>query len=220
MKSDELKIAKMLATIRAHEEYTKDEFPGISISEKILKAMSKVPREPFVPSNIAQYAYDDSPLSIGYGQTISQPYIVALMLELLKPTADAKVLEIGTGSGYNAAVLSKLVKDVFTIEVVPDLLKKAEKVFSNLSITNIKSKCDDGNLGWYEYAPFDGIIVTAYAESIPPKLIEQLKIGGRMIIPLEKNDYSQKLSIIKKQSNAKLEEIETIEVRFVPLIKN
>jgi len=169
--------------------------------EKILAVMEKVPRHRFVPANLAANAYDDRPLPIGYGQTISQPYIVALMTQELKVDKDDKVLEIGTGSGYQAAVLAELVKEVYTIEIVEPLAKSAEDRLKREGYNNIQVKNADGYFGWKEKSPFDAIIITAAANHIPPPLIEQLKEHGRLIIPLGSTREFQTLTLVTKKGN-------------------
>lgn len=181
---------------------------------RVLEAMRKVPRHLFVPPSELEHAYIDSPLPIGNGQTISQPYIVALMTELLQLKGDEKVLEIGTGSGYQAAILTELCKEVYTIEIIEDLAKRAAATLNTLGYKNIKIKIGDGYQGWKEYAPFDGIIVTAAPDEIPPPLLEQLKEGGRLVIPL--GEYFQELYLITKE-NGKIKKKSIIPVRFVPM---
>lgn len=209
----------MLDTIRNHSNYTIDEFPSISIPERILHAISQIPREEFVPDSQKPFAYEDTPLRIGFGQTISQPFIVALMIALLDPKPTDRILEIGTGSGYNSAVLSKLVNHLYSVEIIPELLENAKIALKNQGISNITLKNDDGNYGWQEYAPFDGIIVTAAAPNLPEHLVGQLKVGSKMIVPIEKQACSQILSIIEKTDNNEIKEIETIGVMFVPLVR-
>lgn len=184
--------------------------------KKVIAALLKVPRHRFVPSEYKNSAYIDSPLPIGYNQTISQPYIVALMTELLQLRGDEKVLEIGTGSGYQAAILAELTKEVYTIEILEPLVREAETRLMNLGYQNIKVKCGDGFLGWEEFAPFDAIIVTCAPLEIPPRLIEQLREKGRMIIPVGKRFQELKL-IIKEEGKATVKDI--IPVRFVPMIR-
>lgn len=181
---------------------------------RVLAAMRKVPRHLFVPSSEVEHAYIDAPLPIGNGQTISQPYIVALMTELLQLKGDEKVLEIGTGSGYQAAILAELCKEVYTIEIIEDLAKRAATTLITLGYKNIKVKIGDGYQGWKEYAPFDGVIVTAAPDEVPPPLIEQLKEGGRLVIPL--GEYFQELYLITKE-NGKIKKKSIIPVRFVPM---
>lgn len=151
---------------------------------RVLEAILKVPRHLFVPKELIHEAYVDAPLPIGEGQTISQPYIVALMTEALELDENSKVLEIGTGSGYQAAILAEIAKEVYTVERIPSLKEKARKVLDALGYENIKFKVGDGTEGWPEYAPYDAIIVTAGAPEIPKPLVEQLKVGGRLVIPV------------------------------------
>lgn len=181
----------------------------------VLKAMQMVPRHLFVPKSERKNAYDDNPLPIGYDQTISQPYIVAFMTEMLSLDGDEKVLEIGTGSGYQAAVLGEIVKMVCTIEIVPELCQKADVILSEQGYSNIKAKCGDGYEGWPEFAPFDAIMLTAAPTKIPQPLVDQLKIGGRMILPIGK--FYQELILLKKQPNGQLKKEKLIPVRFVPM---
>jgi protein-L-isoaspartate(D-aspartate) O-methyltransferase len=181
---------------------------------RVLNALLKVERHRFVPEKYLDSAYSDQPLPIGEGQTISQPYIVALMTELLELKGNEKVLEIGTGSGYQAAILSELAKEVYTIEIVEALASMAKKRLSELDYQNVKVKAGDGYLGWPEAAPFDAIIVTAAPDHIPKPLIEQLKEGGRMVVPV--GSYAQELKKIVKRSG-KMETTNIIPVVFVPM---
>lgn len=190
------------------------EYRGIS-NQLTLKAMTKVPRHKFVPPSLVNRAYDDSPLPIGYGQTISQPYIVAYMTAAIDPKPEYNVLEIGTGSGYQAAVLSEIVGEVYTIEIITGLYETASKRLRDLGYKNVTCKNADGYYGWKEYAPFDAIVVTAAAEYIPPPLIEQLKDGGKMIIPVGSPFLNQNLILVEKKG----EDITTktlLPVLFVP----
>lgn len=187
--------------------------------EAVLKAMRTVPRHRFVPEEHLDKAYGDYPLPIGYGQTISQPYIVAFMTELLKPKADGVALEIGTGSGYQAAILAQVVKKVYTIEIVKPLADSAAKRLSELGYANIETKHGDGYYGWPEHGPFDAIIVTAAASHIPPPLIEQLKPGGRMVIPVGSPFGSQYLFLIEKAKDGSVTQRNVLPVRFVPLTR-
>ena len=180
-----------------------------------LAALRKVPRHQFVAANQATDAYGDGPLPIGYGQTISQPYIVAYMTEIIKPKPGYKVLEIGTGSGYQAAILGEIVNKVSTVEIIPELGKQASTRLKNLKYKNIEVKIADGYDGWQEHAPFDAIVVTAAAEYIPPPLKEQLKDGGRMIIPVGSPYMTQQLMLIEKKGNKYLTK-SMMPVRFVP----
>ena len=182
----------------------------------VLDAMRTVPRHKFVPSNVVREAYTDSPLPIGEGQTISQPYIVGFMTEALKASATDKILEIGTGSGYQAAVLAEIVDHVYTIEIVEPLGKRAKAVLKDLKYENVTTKIGDGYVGWKEHAPFDGIIVTAAPDHIPQPLIEQLKPGGRLVIPVGPEYRTQKLLVLTKQSDGSTRTKELMLVRFVP----
>jgi protein-L-isoaspartate(D-aspartate) O-methyltransferase len=181
---------------------------------RVLSALLKVERHRFVPEEHLNSAYSDQPLPIGEGQTISQPYIVALMTELLELKGEEKVLEIGTGSGYQAAILGELAKEVYTIEIIESLASMAKKRLSEFGYQNIKVKAGDGYLGWPEAAPFDAIIITAAPDHIPKPLIEQLKEGGRMVVPV--GTYTQELKKIIKRSG-KIEPIDIIPVVFVPM---
>jgi len=184
----------------------------------VLRAMRKVPRHLFMPESCRASAYADHPLPIGEGQTISQPYIVAFMTEALKLKPGDRVLEIGTGSGYQAAVLAEIVKDVYSIEIVESLGKRAEQTLSKLGYTNVHIKIGDGYKGWPEKAPFDAIIVTCAPEQIPTVLIDQLKEGGRMIIPVGREGAVQRLMIgIKTKGRLKTQEV--MLVRFVPMVQ-
>ncbi len=180
----------------------------------VLSALLKVERHRFVPEKYLDSAYYDQPLPIGEGQTISQPYIVALMTELLELKGDEKVLEIGTGSGYQAAILAELAKEVYTIEIIESLASTAKERLSKLGYQNIKVKAGDGYLGWPEAAPFDAIIVTAAPDHIPKPLVEQLKEGGRMVVPV--GTFTQELKKIVKRSG-KMETIGVVPVLFVPM---
>lgn len=188
-----------------------------ALDNRVLDVIGRVPRHEFVTPNTLQQAYYNTPLPIGYGQTISQPYIVAIMTDLLKLSETDKVLEIGTGSGYQAAVLSELVQQVYSIEIIEPLGKLADQRLKQLGYKNITTKIADGYYGWKEYAPFDAIIVTAAGSHIPHPLIEQLKPGGKMIIPVGSNFMTQQLLLISKTSNGKLQTRQILPVRFVPL---
>lgn len=183
---------------------------------RVLAAMRKVPREEFVPDAVKAEAHDDRPLPIGEGQTISQPYIVAFMTEALALKGDEKVLEIGTGSGYQAAVLGELAKEVYSIEIVEPLGKRAAKVLQKLGYANVKTRIGDGYRGWREAAPFDAIIVTCAPEEVPKPLADQLAEGGRMIIPVGPDGKAQQLVLLRKK-NGKLHRQEVLPVRFVPM---
>ncbi len=186
-------------------------------NRKVLDALMNVPRHKFVPEEYKSYAYDDRPLPIGYDQTISQPYIVAYMTEILNPDSTQKVLEIGTGSGYQAAILSLLYKDVYTVEIIEALGEKAKKLFDEEGYNNIKVKIGDGYQGWKEYAPFDAIIVTCAPANIPQPLMDQLAEGGKMIIPVGEH-YDQVLYLLEKR-NGKISKTKTLPVKFVPMLR-
>tara|TARA_B100000700_G_C15046986_1_gene858413 strand:- start:1319 stop:1924 length:606 start_codon:yes stop_codon:yes gene_type:complete len=188
-------------------------------SQAIIDAMLEIDRHMFVPDHQKKNAYSDRPLPIGYNQTISQPYIVAYMTEKLKVERNHKVLEIGTGSGYQAAILSKLCKDVYTIEIIPELAQIASKALIAQDFNNIFFKTGDGYNGWVEEAPFDRIIVTAAPDKIPEKLIDQLKPDGRMIIPVGDPLSMQYLWVVTKQEGARYKKQKILPVRFVPMVK-
>lgn len=188
---------------------------GIS-DRRVLGAFLKIERHKFIPAELRTSAYADFPVPIGEGQTISQPYIVALMTECLGLTGKEKVLEIGTGSGYQTAILAELAKEVYSIERLPGLTKKAEDILKELGYANIKIKCADGSLGWPEAAPFDRIIITAASPQIPLPLSEQLKENGRMLLPLGET-FSQVLTQIEKKDN-KLSVVQVCACVFVPLV--
>ena len=187
-------------------------------SEAVLGAMRNVPRHLFIPEELQSYAYNDSPLPIGFGQTISQPYIVAFMTEQLELVSGMKILEIGTGSGYQAAILAYLGCEVYTIELLEELAGRAKKTLTALNFNNVKVKYGNGYSGWPEEAPFDAIIVTAAPCNIPEKLIEQLKDGGRMIIPVGKVNSIQSLKRIIKKDRSIIE-TDLLSVRFVPMVE-
>lgn len=187
--------------------------------KNVLSAMKKVPRHLFVPAQYQSAAYSDRPLPIGQNQTISQPYIVGFMTESIQPNADDVVLEIGTGSGYQAAVLAEIVKKVYTLEIVPELGIEAKERLAILEYNNIAAKVTDGYYGWSEFAPFDAIVVTAAAEKIPEPLIEQLKEGGKMIIPVGAAFEVQNLVLVtKKNGEVKIKNL--FPVRFVPFTRD
>ena len=184
----------------------------------VLKAMRTVKRHEFVPAGQTNNAYEDRPLPIGYGQTISQPYIVAYMTEVIKPQSNFKVLEIGTGSGYQAAVLSAIVKEVYTIEIIPELGKSATERLKKANCNNVQVKTSDGYHGWKEHAPYDAIVVTAAAEFIPPPLIGQLKEGGKMVIPVGSSFMTQMLILVEKKKDTTVTK-NLLPVAFVPLTR-
>ncbi|MBW1828390.1 MAG: protein-L-isoaspartate(D-aspartate) O-methyltransferase [Deltaproteobacteria bacterium] len=185
---------------------------------RVIKAMEKIPRHDFVPIRLSAHSYMDTPLPIGLGQTISQPYIVAFMTEALDLRSGDRILEIGTGSGYQAAVLAELVSAVYTIEILPELGERAKETLEKLQYKNIHVKIGDGFKGWPEMAPFDAVIVTCAPEQIPPALVDQLKEGGRMIIPVGKEGGVQKLVKLTKHEG-KVQTQAVMDVRFVPMVE-
>ena len=199
------------------EYMVKEQLERRGIQDKgVLRVMRETPRHDFIPENMKEMAYDDGPLPIGEGQTISQPYIVALMTELLELEGNEKVLEIGTGSGYQSAVLSTLVQKVYSIEIVQSLAEKSAKKLREMKYHNVTVKWGDGYKGWIEYAPFDAIIVTAAPNEVPQALIDQLKIGGRLVLPV--GTRFQKLKVITKIQDEEFSEKNIISVRFVPMV--
>jgi len=185
----------------------------------VLEAMRQVPRHWFVPEEIQHAAYRDNPVPIGEGQTISQPYIVAFMTEALELSENSKVLEVGTGSGYQAAVLAEITPHVYTIEIVEPLARRAIATFQERGYGTIKTKIGDGYAGWAAHAPFDAIIVTCAPEQVPPKLVEQLRMGGRICIPVGSQHEIQRLRLVTKTAEGELESSDLMPVRFVPMIR-
>ncbi|MCA1765566.1 MAG: protein-L-isoaspartate(D-aspartate) O-methyltransferase [Desulfobulbaceae bacterium] len=211
-------VDKMLRTIQTECSYTSG-LTGIKkISQPVMAAMAEVPRDEFVPDNMKPYAFDNRPLPIGNGQTISQPFIVALMTDLLLPEADDVVLEVGGGCGYQAVILAKLVKRVHTVEIVPALAEQARDRLASMGVRNAEVHLGDGSQGLPEYAPFDGIIVTAAAARVPRSLLEQLKPGGRLVIPVGPPSSLQFLMLYEKDRNGVIDSREVLGVAFVPLI--
>jgi protein-L-isoaspartate(D-aspartate) O-methyltransferase len=186
-------------------------------SPAVMAAMGKVERHRFVPSWLALFGYRNQPLPIGYGQTISQPIVVALMTDLLRVKGDDKILEIGTGSGYQAAVLAEIAQSVYSIEIVEPLGQQATERLQSLGYHNVQIRLGDGYYGWPEAAPFDGIIVTAAASHVPPPLLKQLKPGGRMVIPLGASFMTQYLMLVEKKADGSVSSRQIEPVRFVPL---
>jgi protein-L-isoaspartate(D-aspartate) O-methyltransferase len=207
----------MVKEIEEETRLTRFETHREALDRRVLAAMAKVPRHEFVPSDLKDYAYENRPLPIGYGQTISQPYIVALMTDLLQPGPDDVVLEVGTGSGYQAAVLAGLVKAVYTIEIIRGLGKQAQQRLKRLGYRNVEVRLGDGYYGWEEHAPFDGIVVTAAASHIPPPLLRQLKPGGRMVIPVGSGFLTQQLVLVEKNQDGTIKTQQLLPVAFVPL---
>ncbi|PSH68246.1 protein-L-isoaspartate O-methyltransferase [Phyllobacterium brassicacearum] len=209
--------AAMIETIKSHARSAPSAVEAQGIDPAVLKAMGNVPRHFFVPEEQRGAAYRDRPLPIGYGQTISQPFIVALMTDLIKAGPGDAVLEIGTGSGYQAAVLSPLTAKVYSIEIIPELGERAAARLEELRFDNVEVKVDDGYYGWSEHAPFDGIVVTAAASHIPPPLVEQLAKGGRMVVPVGGPFSTQFLMLVEKRRDGSITTRQLLPVSFVPL---
>jgi protein-L-isoaspartate(D-aspartate) O-methyltransferase len=207
----------MIQEIEADVRLTSVHINKKELDPKVMDAMRKVPRHEFVPGQVRDKAYENRPLPIGHGQTISQPYIVALMTDLLEPKRQHKVLEVGTGSGYQAAILAELVAEVYTIEIIEPLGNEAKERLQQLNYKNVHVRIGDGYYGWEEHGPFDGIVVTAAASHIPPPLIHQLKPGGRMVIPVGTRFMVQQLVVVEKDAKGKLTTRQILPVRFVPL---
>lgn len=211
-----LKRQQLIAGIEDDVRATAKYINKKSYSKRVMQVMRTIPRHEFVPKYVRSRAYENQPLPIGYGQTISQPYIVALMTDLLQPRPEHRVLEIGTGSGYQAAVLSQLVKHVYSIEIIEELGKSSAQLLNQLGYDNIKMRIADGYNGWSAYAPFDGIIVTAAISHIPPPLVEQLKKGGRMVIPVGTRFQTQHLTLVDKDMQGTVTTRQVLPVVFVP----
>ena len=207
----------MLEAIAADAAATAD-YTGCRVLDAgVMATMAKVPRHEFVPADEAGYSYVNEALPIGYGQTISQPFIVALMTDLLEPRSDHRILEVGTGSGYQAAVLAELVDHVYSIEVIPELAEEASARLARLGYRNVTVRAGDGNDGWAEHAPFDGVIVTAAAAEIPGPLVQQLRPGGRLVIPIGP-PRNQELTLVDKSTTGQISERVVLPVAFVPLV--
>ncbi|MFQ5953961.1 MAG: protein-L-isoaspartate(D-aspartate) O-methyltransferase [Kiloniellales bacterium] len=210
---------QMIQTIQAHARFTRSARAGERLDARVLEVMGNIRRHEFVPKRLRNRAYADRPLPIGYGQTISQPFIVALMTDLLAVEPGHTVLEIGTGSGYQAAVLARLSSRVCSIEIVPELGRSAAKRLERLGYGNVETRIGDGYYGWPSCGPFDGIVVTAAAGHVPPPLIEQLKPGGRMVIPVGGPFTTQQLVLVHKQADGRVTTRQLLPVRFVPLTR-
>lgn len=208
---------RMLEEITADVRYTSRQLGKSTLDPRVLQAMAKVPRHEFVPRRQRLYAYNNQPLPIGEGQTISQPFIVAVMTDLLALKPDDVVFELGTGSGYQAAVLAELVQQVYTVEIIESLGGRAKKVLQQLGYENVHVRIGDGYQGWPQQAPFDAIMVTAAGDHIPPPLVQQLKPGGRMIIPVGSRFFTQQLVLVEKQDDGALQTRNILPVRFVPI---
>jgi protein-L-isoaspartate(D-aspartate) O-methyltransferase len=207
----------MLDEIAADVRLTSESLDKEALDPRVLEAMATVPRHELVPDELRSVAYENRPLPIGHGQTISQPYIVAIMTDLLKFEPGQRALEIGTGSGYQAAILGELGGEVYTIEIIEELGDQARRNLDRLGYRNIEVRIGDGYYGWEEQAPFDAIVVTAAASHIPPPLIKQLKNGGRMIIPVGSRFMVQQLLLVEKDAAGKVTTRQILPVRFVPL---
>jgi protein-L-isoaspartate(D-aspartate) O-methyltransferase len=208
---------QMTEDIAALVRETRAEVGKEAFDERVMNVVAKVPRHEFVPADQVRYAYDNRPLPIGHGQTISQPYIVALMTDLARAQPGDRVLEIGTGSGYQAAVMSDLAGAVYTIEIIEPLGLQAADRLRRLGYANVQVRVGDGYHGWPEHAPYDAILVTAAASHIPPPLVRQLKPGGRMVIPVGAAFMVQQLMLVEKQADGRISTRQIMPVRFVPL---
>jgi protein-L-isoaspartate(D-aspartate) O-methyltransferase len=211
-------IDKMIADIKSEVLYTRKMIGRDALDERVLNAMREVPRDEFVPENLKPFAYENGPLPIGHSQTISQPYIVALMTDLLNPDKNDVILEVGTGSGYQAAILSRLVAKVYSIEFIEELSAAATDRLKSIGYHNIETCVGNGHLGWPEHAPYDGIIVTAAATHIPQPLLEQLKPGGCMAIPVGLPNCHQELMLVEKDQSGETQVKSVLGVAFVPLV--
>ncbi|MEJ2612314.1 MAG: protein-L-isoaspartate(D-aspartate) O-methyltransferase [Candidatus Thiodiazotropha sp.] len=210
----------MISDIEREVAFTRNMIGRSALSEPVMKAVREVPREAFVPVAKRPFAFDNGPLPIGCGQTISQPYIVALMTDLLEIEANAVVLEVGTGSGYQAAVLSRVARWVYTVEIIETLANQATETLERLGYDNVSCRWVDGYYGWPEHAPYDAIMVTAAAAEIPPPLIEQLKPGGRLVIPVGSPYGYQELIVVEKSGCGEVSKRSVLGVAFVPLTRS
>jgi protein-L-isoaspartate(D-aspartate) O-methyltransferase len=209
-----------MALLREIEQDVRDTAAYLNrreLDERVMRALAKVPRHEFVPPDDRQFAYENRPLPIGHGQTISQPYIVAIMTDLVEPAARCRALEVGTGSGYQAAILGELCDEVYTIEIVEALGISARERLARLGYRNVAVRLGDGYYGWEEHAPFDAILVTAVASHIPPPLLAQLKRGGRMVLPIGTRFTAQELVLVGKDGEGRVTTRQILPVRFVPL---
>lgn len=207
----------MIRAIEDHVLDTRKETGLEALSERVLDAMRRVPRERFVPASETRFAYSDSPLPIGFGQTISQPFIVALMTELIEPQPHHRVLEVGSGSGYQVAVLAQLVEAVYGMEIVPELAERSARVLRELGYLNATIRSGDGYQGWLEHAPFDGILVAAAGSDVPLALKQQLRVGGKLVLPVESVTGWQSLDVIERLGEDSFKTRHILPVRFVPL---
>ena len=210
--------AAMVETVSSEVLWTNRYLGKTALDYRVLEALRTVPRHEFVPPGMRDQAYENRPLPIGHHQTISQPYIVAIMTDLLRPKPGDRVLEIGTGCGYQAAVLSPLVARVFTVETLEDLSLEAGERLRRLGFANVELRCGDGYLGWPEHAPFDGIVVTAAAPYLPEALVKQLKPGGRLVIPIGPRGGEQALVLVRKEADGTVDRRPVLPVAFVPMV--
>ena len=210
-------MQRMLNDIEMEVHLTRHLIGKNSFDDRVMAAMKQVPRHEFLPADLRYCAYDNGPAPIGSGQTISQPYIVALMSDLLNTKPSDIILEIGTGSGYQAAILSQLVQQVYSVEIIEDLATTARKRLNKLGYDNVEVRNDDGYFGWPEHAPYDGVIVTAAAPHIPQSLIDQLRTGARLVIPVGLPYSYQELMVVEKKANGEIETQKVLGVSFVPL---
>jgi protein-L-isoaspartate(D-aspartate) O-methyltransferase len=211
---------QMLQDIEREVDYTSRMIGRTAFDQRVMDAMREVPREAFVPESERRFAFDNGPLPIGEGQTISQPYIVALMTDLLEAADDGSVLEVGTGSGYQAAVLSRVVARVYTVEIIESLCQRAEETLRQLGYDNVECRCGDGYHGWPEHAPYDGILVTAAAPHVPKPLVDQLKPGARLVIPVGQPYSYQELMVVEKTVTGEVRQHNVLGVAFVPLTRD
>ncbi len=212
-----LQAHDMLRDIAAEMRYTRSLVGKDALDKRVMAAIKKVPRHRFVPPADKEFSYANGPVPIGHGQTISQPFIVALMTDLLQTRPEDVVLEVGTGSGYQAAVLSLLVTQVYSVEIIPELAETATQRLKRLGYANVEVKTGDGYTGWAEHAPYDAIIVTAAPTAVPPALIEQLKPGGRLVIPVELPLAHQELMVVEKLATGDINTRDVLSVAFVPM---
>jgi protein-L-isoaspartate(D-aspartate) O-methyltransferase len=215
--SDQL---NMIRDIEREVAFTRHMIGRTALSDSVMSAIREVPRDAFVPAAERPFAFDNGPLPIGCGQTISQPYIVALMTDLLQIDDSAVVLEVGTGSGYQAAVLSRVAKQVYTLEIIEALAKQANETLQALGYDNVSCRCGDGYNGWPEHAPYDAIMVTAAAARVPPPLIEQLKPQARLVIPVGRPYDYQDLVVVEKNGHGEITSKNVLGVAFVPLTRS
>lgn len=211
------KVEAMIRDIEAEARSTQAATGHRALDPRVIAALREVPRDAFVPPGERRYAYENGPLPIGHGQTISQPFIVALMTQLLDPSPEDVILEVGTGCGYQAAILARLVKHVYSVEQVGELAAESGQRLQHLGYSNVTVRHADGYYGWPEQAPFDGIIVTAAAPHVPEPLVEQLKPGARLVIPVGGMVFSQQLVVVEKKADGTLVRRDVLAVAFVPL---